>query len=67
MLQYVKDPIALVYEKYINEVKTLYNKGGFKIIPIHCDKKFHKAMDVYLAGQKPPMEMNYATAQEHVP
>eukprot|EP00957_Ditylum_brightwellii_P195241 14874216-Ditylum_brightwellii.AAC.1 len=26
-LQYVKDPIALVYEQCINEVKTLYNKG----------------------------------------
>eukprot|EP00957_Ditylum_brightwellii_P118184 9014075-Ditylum_brightwellii.AAC.1 len=65
MLQYINNPIVLVYKKCINKVKTLYNKGGFKTTSIHCDSEFHKAMGVYSAEQKPPIKMNYAAAQEH--
>eukprot|EP00957_Ditylum_brightwellii_P209290 15361103-Ditylum_brightwellii.AAC.1 len=43
--QYVTSPIASVYAKCVDEVRGIYNKGGFSITEIHCDNKFHKAMD----------------------
>ena len=34
---------------------------------IHCDNEFRTAMDPYAASKDPPIRMNYAAAQEHVP
>jgi hypothetical protein len=65
--QYVTNPVASVYKECMNELVTVYKKGGFKITDIHCDNEFRKAMDPFLAGQTPPIKMNYASAQEHVP
>ena len=55
--QYVTSPIASVYAKCVDEVRGIYKKGGL----------FHKAMDSYAINQEPPIYMNYASAQEHVP
>ena len=51
----------------MKEVYDIYKKGGFTIIEIHCDNVFHKAMDSFASEQNPPIQMNYAAAQEHVP
>ena len=34
---------------------------------IHCDNEFHKAMDKFASKQTPVINMNYASAIEHVP
>jgi hypothetical protein len=65
--QYVTNPVASVYKECMDELVTVYKKGGFRITDIHCDNAFRKAMDPFSAGQAPPIKMNYASAQEHVP
>jgi hypothetical protein len=64
--QYVTTPLAPIYKACMNKLVTIYKKGGFNITDIHCDNAFRKAMDPSLAGQTPPIQMNYASAQEHV-
>ena len=46
---------------------AVYKKCGFNITEIHCDNEFYKVMDQFLQGQDPPIKINYAAAQEHVP
>jgi hypothetical protein len=65
--QYVTNPVASVYKVCMDELMTVYKTGGFKITDIHCDNKFRKLMDPFPVGQTPPIKMNYASAQEHVP
>jgi hypothetical protein len=65
--QYVAKPVASIYENCIAELLALYKKGGFNITAIHCDNEFRKVMDPLSAREDPPIAMNYAAAQEHVP
>jgi hypothetical protein len=65
--QYVTNPVVSVYKTCMDELLAIYKRGGFKITDIHCDNEFRKAMDPFSAGQAPPIKMNYASAQEHVP
>eukprot|EP00957_Ditylum_brightwellii_P154666 11771825-Ditylum_brightwellii.AAC.1 len=58
--QYVTDPIAPICAKCVDEVRGIYKKGGFSITEIHCDDKFHKAMNSYAINQEPHIHMNYA-------
>jgi hypothetical protein len=51
----------------MDELLAVYTRGGFKITDIHCDNEIRKAMDTFSARQEPPIKMNYASAQEHVP
>jgi hypothetical protein len=64
--QYVMNPVASVYKECMKELVTVYKKRRFKITDIHCHNEFRKAMDPFSAGQTPPIQMNYASAQEHV-
>ena len=43
------------------------NEAKFTINEVHCDNEFHKLMDPYSTKQNPPIMVNYASAQEHVP
>jgi hypothetical protein len=65
--QYVAKAVASVYEECMNELLALYKRGGFTISEIHSDNEFCKVMDPLSARQDPPISMNYAAAQEHVP
>jgi hypothetical protein len=65
--QYVAKPVASIYKECMNELLALYKRGGFTISEIHCDNEFRKVMDPLSARQDPPITMNYAAAQEHVP
>jgi hypothetical protein len=65
--QYVAKPVASVYEKCIAELLAVYKRGEFNITEIHCDNEFRKVMDPLSVRQNPPIKMNYAAAQEHVP
>jgi len=65
--QYISQPIASVYKKCLDEVFGIYKCGGFEIMEVHCDNKFHKVMDNYSINQEPPIHMNYAGAKAHVP
>ena len=65
--QYVSKPVASVYEVCMDKLVSIYKKGGFNITEIHCDNEFCKVMDPFLVKQDPPIKMNYAAAQEHVP
>jgi hypothetical protein len=64
--QYVTNPVASIYKECMDELVTVYKKGGFKIPDIHYGNEFRKAMDPFSAGQAPPIKMNYASVQEHV-
>jgi hypothetical protein len=65
--QYVSEAVASVYEVCVDELLGIYKRGGFNITGIHCDNEFRKVMDPLSARQDPPIKMNYAAAQEHVP
>jgi hypothetical protein len=65
--QYVTNPVVSVYKECMDELVTVYKKGGFKITDIYCNDEFRRAMDPFSAGQAPPIKMNYASAQELVP
>jgi hypothetical protein len=65
--QYVTNPVAPVYKVCMEELVTVYKKGGFNITDIHCDSEFHKVMDPFSARQNPPIKMNCISAQERVP
>ena len=45
----------------------VYKRGGFNITKIHCDNEFFKVMDTFSSEQYPPIKINYAAAQEHIP
>jgi hypothetical protein len=49
----------------IDSIFWLYNKAGFRITHIHCDQEFRGMMDK--VSDDLDIEMNYATAGEHVP
>jgi hypothetical protein len=51
----------------MDDLLALYKRGGFTISTIHCDNEFCKVLDQLSARQDPPIMMNYAAAQEHVP
>eukprot|EP00957_Ditylum_brightwellii_P107825 8225301-Ditylum_brightwellii.AAC.1 len=53
--QYVKDTLAVEYEKSLDEIKALYDRGGFTITKIHCDNKCHKTMDSFVTKHTPPI------------
>ena len=65
--QYIKNARAENYETCMDQIYYIYKRGGFTIVEIHCDNEFRKAMDKFAAKQNPPIRMNYANAQEHVP
>jgi hypothetical protein len=65
--QYVSQPIASIYKKFLDEVFSTYKHGGFEITEVHTDNEFHKVMDSYSMTQDPPIHMNYAAAKAHVP
>ena len=65
--QYLIDATAKEYEKLMYELYYLYRKSGFTIVEIHCDNEFRKALDTFCAKQTPPININYASANEHVP
>jgi hypothetical protein len=65
--QYVARPVAFIYEECMDELLALYKRGGITISAYYCDNKFRKVMDPLSARQDPPITMNYAAAQEHVP
>jgi hypothetical protein len=66
-VQYVAKPVASIYKVCMDKLLVLYKRGGFTISKIHCNNEFRKVMDPLLARQDPPITMNYAAAQEHVP
>jgi hypothetical protein len=49
----------------IDSIFRLYNKAEFRITRIHCDQEFRGLMDK--VSDDLDIEMNYATAGEHVP
>eukprot|EP00957_Ditylum_brightwellii_P141840 10806800-Ditylum_brightwellii.AAC.1 len=65
--QYVKDALAAEYKEKLDEIKALYNRGGFMITNIHCDNKFHKKMDSFAPKYDPPIKVNFVSAKEHAP
>ena len=64
--QYVVKPVATIYKICMEKLLTVYKKGGFNIIKIHCDNKFRKLMDQFSEKQDLPIKMNYAAAQKRV-
>ena len=65
--QYITKSKAVVFEKYLDELNGVYRIGGFNIVEIHCNNEFHKVMDNFVTKNNPPIRVNHATAQEHVP
>ena len=55
------------YRTAVQDVLSTYRQGGLKVTEIRCDNEFHQAMDPIVATEQPPIKMNYANPQEHVP
>ena len=49
----------------VNEIINVYEKEGFKIVEINCDKEFKKAMNIVSPKRK--IKMNYCNSKEHIP
>ena len=47
----------------MDELMSVYKRGGFNITKIHCDNEFRKFMGQFLEKQYPPIKINYASAQ----
>ena len=65
--QYLLNTTAEVFKTNLREVIGTYKKGGFVVKEIHCDNEFRPALDTLSLEYDPPLVVNYATADEHVP
>ena len=48
----------------MEKLLEVYKREDFNIIDIQLDDEFFKVMDLFLEIQDPPIEINYAAAQE---
>jgi hypothetical protein len=48
--QYVVNATAKELEDKMDEIRTLYKKGGFTLEEIHCDNEFRRSMDHFAAS-----------------
>jgi len=65
--QYLSDGTAKEIIDKMNDVEVIYRKAELKLKEIHCDNEFRKSMDIFAAEHDPPIQMNYASADKHVP
>jgi len=50
--QYISQPIASVYKKFLNEVFGTYKCSGIEITEVNCDNEFHQVMDNFIPSNK---------------
>eukprot|EP00957_Ditylum_brightwellii_P178563 13601742-Ditylum_brightwellii.AAC.1 len=62
----MKDMSVAEYEEKLDEIKALYDRGGFIITKIHCDNEFYKTMNSFAPKHDPPIKVDFASAQERV-
>ena len=55
----------LEIKEQINEVISIYEAAGFKVVEIHADKGLKKAMDIGAIERK--LCINYANSKVHIP
>ena len=60
-----KNEMQECYDKAIQTLIALYNKGGFVVTEIHCDNEFRPLM--HPLEQKYGVHFNFANPNEHVP
>ena len=65
--QYISDTVKSEFERILNELCNLYRNGNFTLSEIHCDNQFRTVMSYWAASKDPPVRINYANPQEHVP
>ena len=51
----------------MNELNSVYKRGGFDLTKIRCDNEFQAALYTIMETYDPPIPVNYANLQEHVP
>ena len=64
-IQWLPTRTARDYRSALDAIFRQYNKAGFRIATIHCDGEFRSIMDDIKDDLD--IDMNYASAQEHVP
>ena len=64
-IQWLPTRTAKDYRSALDIIFRQYNKAGFRIATIHCDNEFRPIMDDI--KDELSIDMNYASAQEHVP
>ena len=62
-MHYMPDTTAANYQKMVDEIYRVYQRGGFIIKSIRCDNGFHTAMDNIAHQAQPPITMNYTNPQ----
>ena len=55
----------LEIKEQTNEVISIYEAVGFKVVEIHVDKGLKKAIDMVAIERK--LRINYANSKEHAP
>ena len=55
------------YQQALNEINSVYKIGRFDLTKIRCDNEFQAALDPIVATYNPPITVNCANPQEHVP
>ena len=65
-MHYMPNITARYYQRALNELNSVYKRGGFDLTKIRCDREFQAALDSIVAKINPPIKVNYANTQEHV-
>ena len=66
-MHYIPNTTAGYYQRALNELNSVYKIGGFDLTKIGCHNEFQAVLDPIVATYYPPITVNYANPQEHVP
>ena len=66
-MHYMPNTKAGCYQRELNELNSVYKRGGFYLTKTRCDNEFQAALDPIVATYDPPITVNYANPQEHIP
>ena len=66
-IQYVPNITVGYYQRALNEINSVYKRGAFDLTKIRRDNEFQAALDPIVAIYDPPIKVNHANPQEHVP
>ena len=65
-MHYIPNTTAGYYQRALNELNSVYKRGGFDLTKIGCHNEFQAVLDPIVATYYPPITVNYANPQEHV-
>ena len=66
-MHYMPNITVGYYQRSVNNINSVYKRGAFDLTKIRRDNEFQAALDPIVAIYDPPIKVNHANPQEHVP